>query len=188
MPSSSRTFCRPCGHPVFAALLLGGLMVAGCTTPPGSPVPAAASAQQEAPPQPLLVPVVRYGRYTLAELTPQPPQRDLLQQVIEVAMPAAPGATVGDAMRHVLARTGYRLCDTPAAASLYSLPLPAAHLRLGPLMLRDALRVLAGPAWTLLVDDVGREVCFERAAAPGSTDATADAKRPQVIQPTEVRP
>ena len=46
------------------------------------------------------------------------------------------------------------------AAALYDLPLPAAHLQLGPLFLRDALLTLAGPAWELQVDDTTRRVCF----------------------------
>jgi type IV pili sensor histidine kinase/response regulator len=44
--------------------------------------------------------------------------------------------------------------------------LPAAHLRLGPLFLRDALLTLAGPAWELQVDDVTRRVCFTQEPEP----------------------
>jgi conjugative transfer region protein (TIGR03748 family) len=127
--------------------------------------------------------VVRYGRYTLAELTPQPAQRDLLQQVIEIAMPATPNAGVGDAMRHVLARTGYRMCETQDVAALYAFPLPAAHLRLGPLMLRDALRVLAGPAWMLEVDEAAREVCFRfDSAHPALDQHLAHVEQAQALQ------
>ncbi|MNE69091.1 hypothetical protein D3C80_1647940 [compost metagenome] len=71
-------------------------------------------------------------------------------------------ASVGDAMRHVLLRSGYQLCEAAEAATLFALPLPAAHLSLGPLMLRDALLTLAGPAWALSVDDLNRQVCFQR--------------------------
>ena len=35
-------------------------------------------------PGPTLIPVARYGRYTLVELVPEPAQRDLTRQVIEV--------------------------------------------------------------------------------------------------------
>ena len=100
-------------------------------------------------------------------------------------------ASVGDAMRHVLLRSGYRLCDAPEAATLYALPLPAAHLRLGPLMLRDALLTLAGPAWELSVDDLTRQVCFSRHGAPtflsanppGTATPVPDADRPEELQP-----
>ncbi|WP_298430760.1 PilL N-terminal domain-containing protein [Ottowia sp.] len=156
LPSLSRFLC------IFA--VLSGLL-SGCTTTPVTPD------HIEAPPDEIasvldqgLVPVARYGRYTLIELVPQPAQRDLLRQAVEITIPPTLDATVGDAMRHVLLRSGYRLCDGTEAAALYALPLPAAHLHLGPLLLRDALLVLAGPAWALSVDDRTREVCFNRSA------------------------
>ncbi|MBU0921440.1 MAG: PilL N-terminal domain-containing protein [Pseudomonadota bacterium] len=156
LPSLSRFLC------IFA--VLSGLL-SGCTTTPATPD------HIEAPPDEIasvldqgLVPVARYGRYTLIELVPQPAQRDLLRQAVEITIPPTLDATVGDAMRHVLLRSGYRLCDGTEAAALYALPLPAAHLHLGPLLLRDALLVLAGPAWALSVDDRTREVCFNRSA------------------------
>ncbi|WP_438839673.1 PilL N-terminal domain-containing protein [Aromatoleum toluclasticum] len=144
---------------------------------------------------PELVPVVRQGRYTLVELVPEPAQRDLMQQVVEVAIPPTFEASVGDAMRHVLRRTGYRLCDAADATAMYALPLPAAHLRLGPLVLRDALLTLAGPAWDLSVDDASRLACFKRRAAPTSTSSTAiptdgvpDAVGVEEAEPREVQP
>ena len=156
LPSLPRFLC------IFA--VLSGLL-SGCTTTPATPD------HIEAPPDEVasvidqgLIPVARYGRYTLIELVPQPAQRDLLQQAVEITIPPTLDATVGDAMRHVLLRSGYRLCDGTEAAALYALPVPAAHLHLGPLLLRDALLVLAGPAWALSVDDRMREVCFNRSA------------------------
>jgi type IV pili sensor histidine kinase/response regulator len=114
-----------------------------------------------------LIPVVRYGRYTLVELVPEAAQQDLLLQVIDVSMPATLPATVGEALRYVLLRSGYTLCEASSdAAVLHDLPLPAAHLRLGPLFLRDALLTLAGPAWELQVDDVARRVCFTQEQEP----------------------
>ena len=117
--------------------------------------------------------------------------RGLLQQVIDISIPTTADATVGDAMRHVLLRSGYRLCDAVEAATLYALPLPAAHLRLGPLMLRDALLTLAGPAWELSVDGLTRQVCFSRHGAPtflsanppGTATPVPDADRPEELQP-----
>jgi type IV pili sensor histidine kinase/response regulator len=109
------------------------------------------------------VPVVRYERYTLVEVRPDAAQQDLLEQIIDISLPRAVETTVGDALRIVLQRTGYRLCETDTAARvLYALPLPAVHLELGPLTLREALRTLAGPAWTLDVDTAARRVCFAR--------------------------
>lgn len=108
-----------------------------------------------------VVPVTRYGRYTLVELAPTAAQHDLLLQVVDVEVPGTLGATVGDALRHLVLRSGYRLCDEQSA-DLLALPLPAAHYRLGPVLLRDALLTLAGPAWDLQVDDGERKVCFIR--------------------------
>ncbi len=161
------------------------ILVAGCiTTPPSPSLPAFnASASNKAD----LVPAVPYGRYTLIEVLPEPAQRDLMQQVVEVTIPQQLDTHVGDAMRHVLRRSGYRLCETEEATSLYTLPLPAAHLRLGPLTLRDALLVLAGPAWELAVDDAVRQVCFVRNGAlltNGSAPIShAKGKQPQGVQP-----
>ncbi|WP_075257990.1 PFGI-1 class ICE element type IV pilus protein PilL2 [Herbaspirillum camelliae] len=153
--------------------LLWSLLAGGCATtlpPPAPPelpatfVPALSSE---------FVPVVRYGRYTLVELVPDQAQRDLMQQVVDISIPSAFDATVGDALRYVLLRSGYRLCDTPDTGRLFALPLPAAHLHLGPLSLRDALLTLAASdAWDLSIDETTRQVCFNRRAAPPPTTAT----------------
>ena len=192
---------------VVPALLTGCVLITGCAATGAANAPTATAVPPEPvlsariiypEPEPTLIPVARYGRYTLVELVPEPAQRDLTQQVIEVSIPPTFDANVGDALRHVLLRTGYRLCDTTEAAALYALPLPAAHLRLGPLSLRDALLALAGPAWELSVDDASRAVCFTRvttarapsaspipaAPAPSAPAAEpADSHVPQEAQP-----
>lgn len=174
-------------------LLIFAALAAGCTTitPPQAGVLAGNSGSVAEASPPALIPVARYGRYTLVELVPEPAQRDLLQQAVEVSIPPMLDASVGDAMRHVLLRSGYRLCDAAEAATLYALPLPAAHLRLGPLMLRDALLTLAGPAWELSVDDLTRQVCFSRHGAPaflsanppGTATPVPEADRREEMQP-----
>ena len=184
---------------VVPALLVGCVLISGCAATGAANAPTATAVPPEPvlsariiypEPEPTLIPVARYGRYTLVELVPEPAQRDLTQQVIEVSIPPTFDANVGDALRHVLLRTGYRLCDTTEAAALYALPLPAAHLRLGPLSLRDALLALAGPAWELSVDDASRAVCFTRVTAarsagpvpaPGTTET--EPAQPQEAQP-----
>jgi len=113
---------------------------------------------------------VRYGRYTLVSTEPTAEQLDLLTQIIDVTIPPGLNPTVQDAMRHVLQRSGYSLCPISAAVKLlFTRPLPAAHYRLGPLALRNALEVLAGPAWQLLADDVSRTICFRQWAPDSST-------------------
>ncbi|QZD73259.1 PilL N-terminal domain-containing protein [Pseudomonas sp. 3-2] len=106
---------------------------------------------------------LRYGRYTLVSTAPTTEQRDLLAQIIDVSIPSNLNPSVQEAMHYVLQRSGYSLC--PAAEpvnTLFTRPLPAAHYRLGPIPLRSALQVLAGPAWQLTTDEVSRSVCFER--------------------------
>lgn len=199
----SASFLR---HLAAPAALGGAILVAGCATttslPALTPTTSSVGDAGTSAIQPMstelpadAVPVARYSRYTLVELVPQPVQRDLMRQVVEVAIPPSFDASVGDALRYVLLRSGYRLCDAPDAAPLYALPLPAAHLRLGPLPLRDALLALAGPAWELSIDDATRHVCFARnrisaaaapAAIPAATPAAPDdapRTEPQEVQP-----
>jgi len=52
------------------------------------------------------------------------------------------------------------------------IPLPAAHLYLGPMTLRDALLTLAGPAWDVQVDDRARQICFVPAGEPSADPET----------------
>ncbi|MBK3845823.1 PilL N-terminal domain-containing protein [Stutzerimonas xanthomarina] len=140
----------------YHSCMLLAALTAGCATPPPPPpVP-----DEVVAPAPEYIPVVRYGRYTLVELPPTAAQQDLLLQVVDVSIPDTLNATVANALRHVLQRSGYQLCNGRETDALNSLPLPAAHYHLGPLQLRDALLTLAGPARTLHVDHSARRVCF----------------------------
>ncbi|HCM5830620.1 PilL N-terminal domain-containing protein [Klebsiella pneumoniae] len=144
-------------------------LLSGCATTSSPPQPPSIKDASQVPEnaEPTFIPVVRYGRYTLVELAPDAAQRDLMLQVIDVALPEDSRATVGDGLRHALRRSGYQLCKTTdVTIRLYSLPLPAAHLYLGPMTLRDALLTLAGPSWDLQIDELARQVCFTR---PGDT-------------------
>lgn len=166
---------------LLAAITLG----AGCATLSVPPAPAVAKplpVTASLPPKP--IPIVRYGRYTSVDLKTDTAQEDLLQQIVNISIPGTMSATVGDALRYLLLRSGYQLCEgRDAVGTLYGLPLPAAHLHLGPLFLHDALQTLAGPAWELQVDDLLRQVCFTRRAnlpatpeptpMPSTTDASA---------------
>ena len=162
MPST-RLYCRT----ACACLALAASLGAGCATTVPSSTPADSSgAVEPAISQSQFIPVARYGRYTLVELEPTAVQRDLLLQVIEVSLPDTVQATVGDALNHVLRRSGYRLCSGPETDALDALQLPAAHYRIGPMALRDALLTLAGPAWRLNVEEGARVVCFTSATIP----------------------
>lgn len=173
---------------------LASCTTASAPTPPTPVEPAEKGPSASARGVPEFIPVVRYGRYTLVELAPISAQQDLLLQVVDVTVPGTRTATVGDALRHVLLRSGYQLCSSSDIAALNALPLPASHYRLGPLLLRDALLTLAGPAWDLEVDDGARRICFTRAAQPNTggalpqsgPNAPVDIARPPLK--TEARP
>ncbi|KKX67462.1 PilL N-terminal domain-containing protein [Pseudomonas putida] len=106
---------------------------------------------------------LRYGRYTLISTEPTTEQRDLLAQIIDVSIPSNLNPSVQDALQYILQRSGYSLCpDTAAVKALFTRPLPAAHYRVGPIPLRSALQMLAGPAWRLTTDEINRSVCFEQ--------------------------
>lgn len=111
---------------------------------------------------------VRQDRHTLVSTRPTREQRQPLFQLITVQISPALHATVGDALRHVLQRSGYSLCANRAeVTTLFSRPLPAVQHQLGPMALLDALTILGGPAWRLVIDPVERSVCYAlRAPVP----------------------
>lgn len=155
----------PIQHLSGSCLLIAAALISGCSTtsaPTETPMLEEVS-YVPAPEQPEYLPVVRYGRYTLVELAPLAVQRDLMLQIVDVSIPEDARASVGDGLRHVLKRSGFQLCQIGSVTTeLYALPLPLAHLRLGPTTLRDALLTLVGSAWDLQIDDVARQICFVR--------------------------
>ncbi|EEZ6653255.1 pilus assembly protein PilL [Escherichia coli] len=147
-------------------------LLAGCNSPqklqqraPAMPVPSVSVSRNVQPVSPDIYAqpapeVVRYDRYLLVSTAPQAAQRDPLSQVIDIRIPASLKPTVADAMRYALKQSGYTLCATGSANGvLYRQPLPAVQYQQGPVRLRTALQVMAGPAWQLEVDDVQRVVC-----------------------------
>ncbi|MCR6624768.1 MAG: hypothetical protein NVV67_00410 [Pseudoxanthomonas sp.] len=147
-------------------MLAGSLLAAGCATTATTATPSVPAVPAASPtavaPEPGFVPVARYGRYTLIELVPEPAQRDLLQQAVEV-FEFRPRSMPAWAMPCAMCSCARLPALRGRSRHAYALPLPAAHLRLGPLMLRDALLTLAGPAWELSVDDLSRQVRFQPA-------------------------
>lgn len=197
---------------VFAALPLA--LLAGCVQQPqklqerapSEPVPpVSVSRNIQTPADDVYArtpEVVRYDRYLLVSTDPQAVQRDPLSQIIDVRIPASVQPTVADAMRYALKQSGYSLCQTgPANGVLYRQPLPAVQFQLGPMRLRTALQVLAGPAWELEVDDVQRVVCHSLRAGyqlPATqlpprptisyTPAPADAAQAIAPRPIQAQP
>ncbi len=61
-------------------------------------------------------------------------------QLVNLYMPGTLVTRVGEALCDALPRSGYALCKGNLEAPvLYELPLPAAHLRSGPILLRSAV-------------------------------------------------
>ncbi len=105
------------------------------------------------------------GRYSVIDAVPTEAQADLLATTLTIRFPERI-QTLGESVRYLLQRSGYRLASTssigPDTVTLFALPLPAAHRSLGPMTLRDALKTLAGPAFNLVQDPVHRLITFER--------------------------
>jgi len=124
---------------------------------------------------------IQVGRYSLLAATPTSAQAELLSTTLSVQFPERI-QTVGEAVRYLLQRSGYRLAQLkslgPDTTALFALPLPAVHRSLGPITLRGALETLAGPAFHLVQDPIHRLLSFEPCAgeplAVQGTQATLD--------------
>lgn len=170
----------------FTALagVLASLSLVGCAhqpriTPQTVATPTSGSTAEAAPP------LTHYSRYTLVEMSPDAAQTDLLQQVVDVRIPATATTSVGDTLRYVLLHSGYQLCEDPAIRDFDSFPLPAAHMHLGPLPLSTVLQLLVGRSWALEIDEGRRRVCFSHEDASSSNRETRQTKnRPQVDKGT----
>jgi len=119
----------------------------------------------------------RAGRYALVNPMATPEQSDLLSVVIDISF-ASSITTVGEALTHLLVRSGYSLANLdssdPYLPILFSRPLPQVHRKLGPIKLETALKTLAGPAWILSVDPVNRFISYELLAKFRPTIAISD--------------
>ncbi|MBW8833403.1 MAG: hypothetical protein JF606_29325, partial [Burkholderiales bacterium] len=124
---------------------------------------------------------VQLGRYTTSEPLPEATASNPLAVVATVSFPRAKVNNVGDALRHLLVRTGYQLVNEEQlderARSLLALPLPESHRQLGPYRVESMLQVLLGEPWRLQVDSMSRTVCFVPSIGTGLPQATAAVQR-----------
>lgn len=122
--------------------------------------------------------VVRYDRYLLVSTSPQQPP---LEQLTALSVPPGFHPTVGEALQYLLRDSGWSLCLADAhRAQLYVLPLPLSQYNTGPLRLKSALQLLAGPAWRMTTDGNRREVCF---ASDHSLPQTVAYRHPVSLRP-----
>ena len=121
---------------------------------------------------------IQVARYSTTTTTPTPAQAELLSTTVTLRFPERI-RTVGEAVRYLLQRSGYRVADSERVSSetmaLFALPLPAVHRSLGPITLREALQALAGPVFILVQDPVHRLITFDRCAG---TDVSGREFRP----------
>ena len=107
---------------------------------------------------------IQVGRYSTLPPVATTAQTDLLAAIITVQIPDSV-QTVGDAVRYLLLRSGYRLLAEEArpadTVDLLALPLPAVHRAFGPIALRHALEMLAGPTFRLAQDPQHRLISFD---------------------------
>jgi len=113
---------------------------------------------------------LQVGRYSTLPALPTAAQADLLVATVTISFPARI-YTVGEAVKYLLQRSGYRLANEQVlpheTADLLALPLPAVQRNLGPVMLEQALETLAGPSFHLINDPVHRLISFELCPAAG---------------------
>ena len=120
---------------------------------------------------------LQVGRYQTVILQPTDEQLDLLSSIVEIELPGDI-KTVGQAIVHLLDGSGYRLLSPklaePYRVLLFSLPLPKVQRQLGPISLRQALEMLSGPAFRLVIEPAYRLVSFELVSASTTSDTDAD--------------
>ncbi|RMQ98679.1 Type IV pilus bioproteinsis protein PilL [Pseudomonas savastanoi pv. glycinea] len=133
---------------------------------------------------------IRYDRYTLISTIPKTDQLQLLDQIIDLRIPDALTPSVHQAMIYALRNSGYQLCSaTGHVGELFAHPLPASQYRLGPISVRDAMQMLAGPAWEMQVDELARRICFSVRPAyqrPAPSIPSAQAVAAPSIKPLAV--
>lgn len=140
------------------------LTLSACT-----PKPVAQPSVPAPPVPPVSVAVVHTARYTLTDIAPPETLQYPLRQITRHALPAQGKSRKtparSDALKLWLSGTGYSLClpVTDDMRLLFNTPLPDSQLSMGPLRTETALQVIAGPAWTVNVDEITRTVCFARA-------------------------
>ncbi|ANF70972.1 hypothetical protein A6043_06480 [[Haemophilus] ducreyi] len=115
--------------------------------------------------------VLREGRYTLVSLAPENGQKYLLDQSVTVSVAQKNKkvftADVEKGLTTTLKNTGLALCNRlnpqeKTLSILFSRPLPKVHYQFGPMKLREALQMLAGPAYEITLNDITRTVCFKQ--------------------------
>ncbi len=111
-------------------------------------------------------PVLRTDRYTLLRTGARAEQRAPLKTPVHIRFAEQEVRTVGEAIEALLQGSGYRIAYRSEEnclllhGLLLSRPLPDSLRELGPVSVREGLRTLAGKAWQLEVQELGRSLYF----------------------------
>lgn len=143
---------------------------------------------QPKPPPIAMIQMQRLARYTMAKMEPDPAQQNPLASTISVHLPRESVKTVGDAVRYLLVRTGYRLADgLPSEVSdVLTLSLPDVHRQLGPYTVTEALNTLLGSAYTLDIDATKRVVAYRATTTVASFTSKDVNQTPTVVATREL--
>lgn len=116
------------------------------------------------------------ARYTTVSAAPGEADANPLAVVAKVHFPREVVVTVGDAVRYLLIRTGYRLLPAermlPAVSDVFALPLPDNQRVLGPYRVEALLGVLMGKPYTLRVDPALRTISYDTTSTAMPRDTT----------------
>ena len=182
-------------------LLSIATLLVGCATASSPPTPATiapvaaprpARVTEHVPaPKVRLASEVQVARYTTLPSLPSEADAEPLAVVVKVHFPRATVSTVGDAVRHLLLRTGYRLADADRlderVRSLMALGLPDNQRTLGPYRVDAMLGALAGRSFRLVSDPASRVITYAAASA-NSLAANGAPVTPPVAGPSDTKP
>jgi type IV pili sensor histidine kinase/response regulator len=167
---------RPGAQPDAAAVAVPPAVVIPAASVP-APGPAFAATAERPGSTELAADETRVGRYTTVSARPAEADANPLAVIAQVHFPRGVVVTVGDAVRYVLLRTGYRLVAPEAlderVKTVFALPLPDHQRVLGPYRVDAMLGALVQP-FRLVADPAARTVSY---AAP-ATSASATAPAP----------
>lgn len=147
--------------------------------------PRDASAPEPAPIPPLpTANEVQVARYTTLASMPSEADAEPLAVVAKVHFPRPAVNTVGDAVRHLLLRTGYQLVAEDRlderVRTVLALRLPDNQRVLGPYRVDAMLGVLLGRPFRLVADPASRTVAYVAVAPEGNPAA---ARAAPAVQP-----
>lgn len=134
---------------------------------------------------------VKESRYVSHRVGATAEQMDVMQSVVRTTIPDQI-KTVGAALGYLLKPYGYQLDDEddePKSLDFYLLltrPLPESHRTIDPMTLNDALAVLGGDSFDVIINPVLRTVRYRLKSGLQDYVSEADRNRAQAIWLTSV--